>query len=132
MRGKRACLLAVLAAAMSCSGSGGPRSSRDLVGSVSRGSVNVQIRDVAGSNLSATHIPADEVTTLFHDTTVNATSLYAAGVQSDDGGSITRWSLTIDLIGEPMEGLVYRVGSAIMSSVPGTALVVMQDGPAAW
>jgi len=125
-RGSKLYLLAAFLAAGGCGG--GSQPTNGLAGSVSRGSVDLRIDDAGGSNVSPSHIPANEVTVVFHDSTVNVVSLYAAGFQNEGGGSYAkRWDLTIDLVGEPVAGLVYQVGSSIMSSMPGTAAVLMQD-----
>jgi hypothetical protein len=111
---------------------GSPSSPNALVGSVSRGSVNLPLADTAGSNVASSHIPANEITVSFRDATTSTVVLYVAGFEDQGGGSyLKHWDLTIGLDGDPASGTVYQLGGNQLSA-PGDATIVYQDDAGDW
>jgi hypothetical protein len=105
----------------------------DLAGSVSRGSVRLQI-DPGTSNVSTSHIPANEVTVTFRDDVTPATALYVAGFEDRGGGSyFKRWDLTLTLDGD----LAFAVGVVFhpissATGATGTATSYFFDDSGSW
>lgn len=127
--GPRLGVLAMICAA-GCGSSSSSPASDGLVGFVSRGSVNIQFANTAGSNLSPTHVPANEVTVDYRDPSRAHFGLNVGGFV-DEGNDVygRRWHLAITFEGDPAPGANYPASP--QPDTPGLGYVYLQDDDAA-
>jgi hypothetical protein len=129
-RAPRVVVVAAFALAAGCGGSA--PSAPGLVGRPSRGSVSLRFTDTANANVALSHVPANQVTVIFNDPTLDTVvALYVAGWFDEGGGSYTKsWDMVIDVDGPPVEGMVYQLGDQLVT--PGQAVMSFMDDSGEW
>jgi hypothetical protein len=133
----RSLLVSVVVAGIAgCGGGPSADTSNALVGDTSRGSVSLQLGDTSQTNLSPTHVRANQISVAYYDPASGSRTINIGGWIDEGGGSFSKdWQIGLVLYGEPATGKVFPIDAldtGLASGAPDTAWLRLQDGGRDW
>jgi hypothetical protein len=132
----RLLLVSVVVAGVVGCGGGSTDPANTLVGNTSRGSVSLQRGDTSETNLSPTHVRANQISVAYYDPASGTRTINIGGWIDEGGGSFSKdWQIGLVLFGEPATGKVFPIDTIDAgqgSGAPDTASLFYQAGGPDW